>query len=385
MVYTLRWGILSTGRIATEFSLDLLIDPSTRQVCHVAHRIVAVGSRSKNSAQKFVDNVWSEAGVKEGKEQVTLYGSYDELLADKDVDCIYIGTPHSHHYANAHAALSAGKNVLCEKSLVVNAAQAKALIDLARSKDLFLMEAVWLRFQPCMVKMRELLPTIGDVRGASAELCCNFAPQERTEPDARLFNPKLAGGALLDLGPYPWTHLALALLPPSSSSTEPLPVPKITSSMVKTTTGVDRAVVAGITFIQPDGREVLGSFVTAQDRQSPITRCSLIQGSHGFIEIGGPPIRPWIITVTRWKNEENLSLSRTLPDETETYDFREQPGGMRGCAWEADDVARCIRDGKKESERMPLRESLLMMQVFDEIRRQHDFAFPAEIESVELL
>lgn len=133
--------------------------------------------------------------------------------------------------------------------------------------------------------------------------------------------------------------------------------------MVKTTTGVDRAVVAGITFIQPDGREVLGSFVTAQDRQSPITRCSLIQGSHGFIEIGGPPIRPWIITVTRWKNEENLSLSRTLPDETETYDFREQPGGMRGCAWEADDVARCIRDGKKESERMPLRESLLMMQV----------------------
>lgn len=133
--------------------------------------------------------------------------------------------------------------------------------------------------------------------------------------------------------------------------------------MTRTSTGVDRAVVAGITFTQPDGREILGSFVTAQDRQSPITRCCLIQGSHGFIEIGGPPIRPRSITVTRWKNVENLSIPRRPPDETETFDFREQPGNMRGYAWEADEVARCISDGKKESERLLLRESLLMMQV----------------------
>ncbi|BGO94997.1 hypothetical protein NBRC10512_006538 [Rhodotorula toruloides] len=386
MAFTLRWGILSTGWIATKFSLDLLVNPSTRQVSDVAHRIVAVGSRSKDSAQKFVDSVWNEAGVKEGKKQVKLYGSYDELLADKDVDCIYIGTPHSHHYANAHAALSAGKNVLCEKSLVVNAAQAKALIDLARSKDLFFMEAVWTRYQPFAYKLEEVLKSgkIGEVRGVQAELCVDFGPTAKKNPDHRLINPVLAGGALLDLGPYPWTQLALVLLGEHKASTEPLPVPKVVSSMTKTTSGVDASVVAAIEFAQADGRIVHGTLTTAQDRQTAHSRCSLIQGSLGYIEVAFPTYRPRSLTYYRWANEGDLGDPTVKPVESETFEFEPRPGGIWGFAWEADEVARCIRDGRKESDRMPLRETLLMMQVFDEIRKQGNFTYPPELETLEL-
>lgn len=149
--------------ISTKFSLDLLSDPLTRDVTDVKHVIGAVASRSVAKAGQFVNDVWKEAGVTTGKEAVKLYGSYDEIYASKvsspraervvppagasacggasltetnsqDVDVLYIGTPHSNHYQNCVAALTAGKSVLCEKSLVVNGEQAAALVDLARSK-----------------------------------------------------------------------------------------------------------------------------------------------------------------------------------------------------------------------------------------------------------
>lgn len=192
----------------------------------VKHQVVAVGSRSAESAAKFVDSVWSKAGVTEGKDEVKQYGSYDELFRDsvrpsllplscsrgphadlrllppQDVDCVYVGSPHSHHYAHVHAALSAGKNVLCEKSLTVNAPQAAALIQLARDKNLFFMEAVWTRFQPYSYKLQEVVRSgaIGDVVAVQAELCADFTSQS---DEHRLRNPYLAGGALLDLGVRP--------------------------------------------------------------------------------------------------------------------------------------------------------------------------------------
>lgn len=120
-------------------------------------------------------------------------------LFPQNVDCVYVGSPHSHHYAHVHAALSAGKNVLCEKSLTVNASQAAALIQLARDKNLFFMEAVWTRFQPYSYKVQEVIRSgaIGDVVAVQAELCADFTSQSDGH---RLRNPYLAGGALLDLG-----------------------------------------------------------------------------------------------------------------------------------------------------------------------------------------
>ncbi|KWU44608.1 NAD(P)-binding protein [Rhodotorula sp. JG-1b] len=384
--HTCRWGILSTGWIANKFTLDLLVDPCTRQVSDVRHEVVAIGSRSKESAQRFLDATWKEAGVSTGKENVKLYASYGELFRDESIDCVYVGTPHSHHYANVHAALSAGKNVLCEKSLVVNAKQAQALIDLARSKNLFLMEAVWTRFQPYAYKLHEVLDSgaIGQIRAVQAELCVDFGPTAAKNPEHRLVNPYLAGGALLDLGPYPWTQLALTLLPrPPKASNEPCEVPKVAAGMTKTPSGVDASVVASIGFKQEDGRIVHGTLTTAQDRQTTPSRCVLVQGQKGYIEVAFPTYRPRKFTVYRYESEEQFADLEAEP-HTEEFSFEPRPGGIWGFAWEADEVARCLRDGKKESDRMPLRESLLMMQVFDQIREQGEFVYPEELETLEL-
>lgn len=326
----------------------------------------------------------------------------------QNVDCIYVGTPHSHHYANVYACLSAGKNVLCEKSLTVNAPQASALIDLARSKNLFFMEAVWTRFQPYAYKLQEVIESgaIGQVRAVQAELCADFGPTAKENPDHRLVNPYLAGGALLDLGPYPWTQLALTLLPRSKASSEPLPVPKVAASMTKTSSGVDASVVAAIEFKQEDGRIVQGTFTAAQDRHSIEHRCVLVQGSKGFIEVAFPTYRPRKFTVYRYENEQQMGDLEVQP-ETDVYQFEPRAGDCWGFVWEADEVARCLRDGKKESDRMPLRETLLMMQVslvsgtfpptsaqliltdlpaqvFDEMRKQGSFVYPEQLETLEL-
>lgn len=117
----------------------------------VAHKLVAVASSSsKASAEGFLQKVNAPEGV-------TTYGSYHELVSDPNVDIVYVATPHSHHFQNAMLALEAGKNVLCEKAFTVTAAQAKKLVDTARAKGVFLMEAVWTRYFPLSIKIRELV------------------------------------------------------------------------------------------------------------------------------------------------------------------------------------------------------------------------------------
>ncbi|BGP19505.1 hypothetical protein JCM10213_006325 [Rhodosporidiobolus nylandii] len=382
---TCRWGILATGWISTKFALDLLVDPATRDVTDVKHEIVAVGSRSRDSAAKFVENVWGEAGVTEGKDKVELYGSYDELVKNPNIDAIYIGTPHSHHYDNAHLALSAGKNVLCEKAFTVNAQQAEALIALAREKNVFLMEAVWTRFQPYAYKYQALLSSgiLGEIRGFRSELCIDFTKTAQKDPGHRIVNPMLAGGALLDLGPYSWVHAALALLPPSSASSEPLPVPQIISTMSKTSSGVDKSSVAVLDFPVEGGKTVQATLTTAQNRQSGKI-VATVQGTLGYLDVYGPTYRPSGLAFYAWDSEEDFAEATKGPNKSETISFEPRPGNIWGFAWEADEVARCLRDGKKESERMPLRETVLQMQVFDEIRRQGDFRYPEALETLEL-
>lgn len=134
--FNLNWGILATGGIANTFTRDLTAPPSTRGVNNITHKIVAAASSSSASrAQDFLKDVGAPSAAK-------AYGSYEELVQDKDVDIIYVATPHSHHYQNVRLCLEAGKNVLCEKAFTTNAKQLEVLINLAREKGLFLMEAV---------------------------------------------------------------------------------------------------------------------------------------------------------------------------------------------------------------------------------------------------
>jgi predicted dehydrogenase len=187
----IRWGILATGGIARAFTDDLALQPDSE--------VVAVGSRSQASADAFGD----EFGVPHR------YASYQALVSDPDVDAVYVATPHPGHHDAALLAINAGKAVLVEKPFAMDAAQAREMIDAARERGTFLMEAMWTRFLPHIARVREILAagTLGDVVYLTAEHGQWFAP----DPQFRLFAPELGGGALLDLGIYPvsFAHLVL--------------------------------------------------------------------------------------------------------------------------------------------------------------------------------
>lgn len=184
------------GWIASVFTKDLLLDPKTRDVNDVKHVVQAVAtSNSVERARKFAEEQGAPAST-------TAYGSYEELVADPNVDIVYVATPHSHHFKHTLLALNANKHVLCEKAFTVNAEQARILAKVAKEKNLFLMEAVWTRFFPLSQQIRKLVADgeIGEVRRVTADLSFAQDPENRYGPtDAhRMVNPDLAGGALLD-------------------------------------------------------------------------------------------------------------------------------------------------------------------------------------------
>ena len=190
-----RWGILATGGIAHAFAQDLALQPG----CEV----VAVGSRSRASADAFGD----EFGVPHR------HASYQDLVNDPDVDVVYVATPHPGHHSAALLAIDAGKAVLVEKPFAMDAAQAREMIDAARERGTFLMEAMWTRFLPHISRVREILAagTLGDLVYLTAEHGQWFA----ADPRFRLFAPDLGGGALLDLGIYPVSFASLVLGSPA--------------------------------------------------------------------------------------------------------------------------------------------------------------------------
>ncbi|KAI5309719.1 hypothetical protein KEM55_002566 [Ascosphaera atra] len=199
--YKVRWGIMATGGIAETFVSDLLIDPTTRGADDVKHEIAAVASRSAEKAQKFIKDMKIPSSA-------NAYGSYKELVNDPNVDVVYVATPHSHHFQNVMLCLEANKHVLCEKAFTVNAEQTKILTNEAKKRKLFLMEAVWTRYFPMCVQIRNLIKEgkIGEVLRVFADTSCNVPDPSKKYPDTnRMVNLDLAGGLLLDVVIYSLT------------------------------------------------------------------------------------------------------------------------------------------------------------------------------------
>ena len=191
-VSVVRWGISSTGNVAHDFTRALSYVPGAR--------VTAVASRAKERAQAFIDE------NKLSSETVAAFGSNLELAASDAVDIVYIASPHSHHYQHAKECLEHGKHVLCEKAFTLTATQAQALIELARAKGLFLMEAMWMRYLPAIRALVEThLPRIGEVVMARADY--GFAARKDYE---RIYERSLGGGAILDIGVYTYTLISLA-------------------------------------------------------------------------------------------------------------------------------------------------------------------------------
>ena len=328
MTEKIRWGILGTGSIAHKFAtgLSVLEDAQLR----------AVGSRSQEKADQFASAF----------DIPHCHASYASLADDPEVDVIYIATPHALHCENALLCLEAGKAVLCEKPFAIHATEAKRMIDCARERGLFLMEAMWTRYLPLMVELRNMLSeqVIGEVRILAAD----FGFRAGLNPEARLFNPALGGGALLDVGVYTVSLDSMIFGMPMD----------IASTAHLGETGVDEQ--AGIILGHPGGQ--LSILYTAVRTSTP--QEATILGTEGSIRIHSP----WWVP-----REMTLNVARRSP---EVLQF---PFVGNGYNCEASEVMGCLREGKLESDVMPLDETLSVMQTLDQIRAQWGLKYPMEL------
>jgi predicted dehydrogenase len=328
MTDKIRWGILGPGRIAHNFAQGLAVLPDAE--------LLAVGSRSQANADAF----GAEFDVPHR------YASYQALVADPEVDVIYVATPHSSHRESSLLCLRAGKAVLCEKPFTVNAVEAEEVIALARERGLFLMEAMWTRFLPAFDKIRELLSQ--GVLGELRMLIADFGFRAPFNPQSRLFDPRLGGGALLDVGVYLVSLASMAFGSP--------PV-RISSLAHLGSTGVDEqsAMILGYE------RGELAVLATAV--RTPTPQEAHLLGTEGQLRIH-----------TQWWKPDTLTLS--LPGQEDQVIHLPFQGN--GYNYEASEVMNCLREGKTESAVMPLDETLNIMRTMDRIRTQWDLRYPME-------
>lgn len=352
-----------------------MTNPTTRDVHDVQHSVVAAASSTSASrAADFLKDVKAPSSAK-------AYGFYAELVKDPDVDIVYVATPHSHHFQNTMLCLLAGKHVLCEKAFTVNAAQAKKLVETAKEKNLFLMEAVWTRYFPLSIKVREMVKdgTVGTVHRVVADLSFGTSNSSGTldfDDSHRMVNMDLAGGALLDLGIYAltWNFQILYHCQP-----KPREAPKVLASINKyDKTGADEMTSI---ILQFEGQKSMGIALTSlkvasdPDQKNSAGPSIRIQGTKGEIDVFGPAYRPSGYSIVMKDGDKVEKVECAIP----TDPARDNWG--HGMFWEADEAAKCIRDGKKESETLSWDESILIMETMDEVRKQGGLKYSDLIET----
>jgi predicted dehydrogenase len=325
----LTWGIIGPGGIANK--LAEAVSEFT------AGTVVAVGSRDAGRAADFA----ARHGVARS------YGSYEELVADDEVQAVYVASPHSGHREHALLALEAGKHVLIEKALARNSSEVEDIFAAAQRNHVFAMEAMWTRHLPHVAQVRRRIAdgAIGEIVTVSAD----HGQALDLPDDHRLKNPELAGGALLDLGVYP-----------ISFTVDLLGAPQEVSAVGRlTNTGVDGHVALVLGY----GPKTLAQIDTTLWTKTPTT--AVISGTEGSIEIDGDFYGPNTVRLRK-------------PDRDRTV--VEEWGGPipNGFQFQVAEVARCVGDGKQESDRMSWASSRAVMSVMDEARRQVGVRYPGE-------
>jgi predicted dehydrogenase len=313
-----RWGIVGPGRIAGKVVEDFAVVDGARPV--------AVASRSLPRAEAF-------AG-RHGLDRA--YGSYAQILDDAEVDVLYVATPHAQHAAIACAGLQAGKALLVEKSFAATYAGAAEVVDLARSRGVFVMEAMWTRFQPAVVALRELIGegAIGEVRSVQADL----GVQRDFDAVDRLFALELGGGALLDLGVYVVSFAQMLLGTPDTV--------RAVGSRFSTDVDAEASLLLGYA----DGR----SAALMTSLRNALPGQARVYGTDG-----------WIDVLPRFHHPQTFVLHRGDAAETIT---RPPLGG--GYSHELIEVTRCLQAGSTESEVMPLADTLAVQDVLQQAAEQ---------------
>jgi predicted dehydrogenase len=316
---TVRWGVVGPGRIASKVVGDAPHVPGAE--------FVAVASRSAQRAKAFA----AEHGIPRA------HDSYQAILDDDGVDVLYIATTHPQHRAIALAALRAGKAIMVEKAFTVTPEATREIVDLATSTGLFAMEAMWTRFQPVIVRLRELLAdgALGQVKAVQGELCVQ-APKD---PGDRFLNPAIGGGALFDLGVYPISFAQMVFGTPDT----------VYADGALAETGVDLEESVLLSF--PGGG-------------AATMYCSLNCASPGQMRVFGT--EGWVDVLPRFHHPATIVLHR-LGAEPETI-VAPRIGG--GYAHELIEVTECVVAGKKQSDVMPLEDTVAVQDVMGEVARQ---------------
>ena len=325
MIKKYRWGILAPGKMSAKFTRGLKLLENVE--------LYAVGSRDKGRAKQFAE----EYGFRK------YYGSYEELAADKDIDIIYVASPHSHHHEHVMLCLKNRKAVICEKAFALNSNEAEEMIAEAKNQNLFLMEALWPPFQPIYIKTKETVDS--GVAGKIIHLNARFGFQAPYSPADRKFNLDLGGGSLLDIGIYAVIDALWFLGVPD----------EIIAKASFAETGSEDSV--SIIFSYNDGRmaTLYSSFRTAAG-----IGCDLLcEKGNIFFSRGRDMSQRLNISINGKENKEYSLL----------------PDGM-GYQYEAMEVMKCLDEGKHESNVVPHSFSLDLMKTLDRIRKSAGIVFP---------
>ena len=322
----LRVGIIGTGWIAEKAAITLAYQEGTR--------VLAVGSRTREKAEDFAKTWHIERA----------YGSYSELIADSDVDLVYVGTPHSHHFQPTMEALASGKPCLVEKAFMANYDEASKVVSLARERKVFLAEAIWTRYQPIVETVRQLIASgeIGEVRLLTASIGYSMGNKER------IMRPELCGGALLDLGVYA-INFALMF--------HPAGIKNILSQCVKSDTGMD--LTNAMTIVFTDGVMANLQSTAAAVNDNTGTICS----TEGYLVIDNIN-NPQHVSV--YKRDRVFDRVIDVPRQITGYEYQ-----FIACK-------EALEAGWTESPYMPLDETLHIMQLMDRLRQEWGVHYPMD-------
>ena len=328
---TIKWGILGCGKIAAKFAADLQLVGDGE--------LIALASRSKEKALEFSRQYPAEY----------IYGSYEKLAANPEVDVIYVATPHSHHYANTLLCLKNGKAVLCEKAFAINAREAVEMIAEARRRKIFLMEALWTIFLPHYQKVMDMIKSgsLGEIRS----ILVNFGFKPSLPVPERIFDPRLGGGTLLDIGIYN-VFVALSILGRPE---------EIDAWMTPAETGVDAQCAISFRYRNGSMAQLFSSFL------SNLATDADIAGDQGRIRL----------TTRFYEPTTTIEFYPGRADLRQIIIYDKEPGW--GYHHEIRHVHECLRKGLTESPVMPLDQTLIMMEVMDEIRRKAGIKYPADL------
>ncbi|CUM48106.1 uncharacterized protein AC631_03553 [Debaryomyces fabryi] len=357
MAININWGILGAGNISSQFVHDLCLS-NEKGDNEVKHIVRSIGTSSKTKGQAFIDSNCIKSNNNEGI--IPDLQTYDEFFTNDQIDVVYVGTPHPLHKHQVIQALENNKHVLCEKPFTINSADANEIIQLAKKKNRFLMEAVWTRFFPSITLLKKYIfedKLLGKINRLFVDFAYD-ADIENLPVTSRLRDIKLGGGSLLDIGIYSITYARILL-----DDKVGIQATEFDTKSFLTLDPIDKVdYTSSILMKYVDGKQGILTCSNYTDGQEPFLR---LEGSKGTLEM-------WATNPARPKK-----FRITFKDSSDPIEY-EDNSAFNGFIHEADAVARNIILGKLENDTMPLSETLLVMKIMDTVRAENGLEYPED-------